>query len=110
HCGGPVFLHRDYDSGSSVSFRSIELAARRGLLGAYSTRDDVGARVVLAFHLRAREAAKHRELADVRQRIGDRALKDLLGRRGEWRVRREIVVEPLDRGKKTFHFAAPRER
>ena len=66
----------------------VEFPARRGLLDADTAGDDLRPRVVLAFHLGAGQTAKHRELTDVGQRIGDRALEQLLERRQQAARRR----------------------
>src|SRR6516225_9944384 len=57
--------------------RSVELHLRVGrhLLQPDAASLDVGLRVVLALHLVAREPAQHRQLAGVRERVGDAALE-----------------------------------
>ena len=64
------------DQGSGHGDPSVELPLSRALLHADASGHDIGARVVLTLDLRAGEPAQHRELADVGQRVGDRALKD----------------------------------
>src|SRR5262245_39610316 len=58
----------------------IELDSLRRLFPAYSPSDDVRLRIVLTAHRNTGEPAKHRQLTRVRERIGNRALKQLLGR------------------------------
>src|SRR5581483_2102904 len=53
---------------------------RRGLLRADASRRDVGLVVVLPFDRRVGKPPQHRELPDVRQRVGDRPLKQFLRR------------------------------
>ncbi len=60
----------------SNSARLIEFAFGLVLLGADATRFDFCARVVLALDRLARDSSQHRNLADVRQRIRNRALKN----------------------------------
>jgi hypothetical protein len=48
-------------------------------------------------------------LTDVRQRVSDRTLKQLLWAR-ERSVGRQVVVEPAQRVEKTSNFGIPRER
>lgn len=43
--------------------------------------------IVLPQDRRSRQAAQHGDLPDMRQRIGNRALEQLLGRQAQWRVR-----------------------
>src|SRR5476651_1755448 len=54
-----------------LRFRLVELSLRRRLLVADAPGDDVGARVVLALHLRAAQPPEDRDLADVRERVGN---------------------------------------
>src|SRR5258705_2335842 len=112
-----VSLCKSVPSVSSVPVASVfsvptlvELPARRRLLGADASGHDLGARIVFALHVRAGKPPQHRELADMRERVGDRTLKELLRRRSQRRVRREIIVEPPQRRVEPLDFAAPRER
>src|ERR1700741_2880363 len=66
---------------------SVELDARRRLRGAERPRGDGGCRIVLALDRPAGEPAEHRQLAGVRQRIGNRALEQALGGPAERLVR-----------------------
>src|SRR5438034_142671 len=87
-----------------------ERELRRRLLRADAAGDDVRLEIVLARDRRAGEAAEHRELAAVRDRIGDRALEELLLVAREGSVGREKVVEFLRGGEETFAFGGPRLR
>src|SRR4051794_30650855 len=86
---------------------SVELTTRRRLLRSEAARDDVRAVVVLAAHRRAGGAAQHHQLADVRERVGNRALEDPFGRRGDRRVRRQMRVEALQGVEKARDFTIP---
>src|SRR5882672_9107085 len=59
---------------------SIEFHAGRGLVGADAADLDLGLEIILAAHRRACIAPQRGNLANVSQRIRDRALKQLLGR------------------------------
>src|SRR5436309_694836 len=54
---------------------SVELTTRRRLLRSEAAGHDVGAVVVLAAYRGAGGTAQHRELADVSERVGNRALE-----------------------------------
>src|SRR5207253_3441080 len=70
----------------------VELPTRRGLLGADPPRDDVGSQIVFAANRRTRHPPQHGDLADVRQCVGDRPLKELLGAARERCGRCEVRV------------------
>src|SRR6266498_3104056 len=74
---------------------SIELVPRLGrrLLDPDSAHADVRACVALTLHLDACEAAQHRELAGVRERIGDATLEDDAGVVPERCPSRELGIE-----------------
>ena len=61
------------------AFSLIELHPLRRLLPPHAARDDIRLCVILAAHRETTESAKHRQLTGVRERIGDRTLKQLLG-------------------------------
>src|SRR5450755_1629186 len=75
---------------------SVELAPGRLLAFPDPARGDVRAEVVFALDRRPGEAPQHRDLPDVRERIGNRTLKDFRGRKSERRVGREARVECLE--------------
>src|SRR5438874_705440 len=66
---------------------SVELHDRSILLRTGAASLDFGPAVVFAANGTAGQAPEHGDLAHVRQRIGDRALKQLLRRRAELRAR-----------------------
>jgi glutathione S-transferase len=72
---------------------AVELGARRRLVEPDLADCDVGAAVALGAHRRSEHAAQHRELAHVRQRVGDRPLEDLRQRPALRRAARELGVE-----------------
>ena len=92
-----------------VKFRLIEFAAGRGLLRADAAGDDIRLRVIFAANWRAGEAPEQRQLADVRQRIGDRALKEFFRRAGERGIGGEIIIESLYGGEETPGAFVPSE-
>ena len=61
----------------------VELAGGRLLRHSEPPDRDVGLEVVLALDRRFRQPAHHRQLADVREGVGDRSLEQPLGRRRE---------------------------
>src|SRR6516162_9947450 len=79
---------------------SVELVARigRGLLDPHPPDLDVGARVVLAFHLVARQPAQHRQLAGVGEGVGDATLEHARRLPADRRPRGEVGVERPERG------------
>src|SRR5262245_48950130 len=87
----------------------IEFALGSRLFGANTSRSDVGAVVVFAFHRRAGQSAEHGELPNVSQGICQRALKQLFRRRGQNFAGREIGVERPERSKKPSHLVVPRQ-
>src|SRR5262249_4844346 len=104
------FLRRITKPSWTSLHSSVELPSGWRLRRPPPAGDDVGAGVVLGLDFRAGQAAQHRELADVRQRVGDRALEDALGWDGERRLRRQVVVEALHGREKAFDLAVPFER
>ena len=80
------------------------------MLGADAAGRDVGAVVVFASDGRAREAAKHGKLADMVQRVGDRALKEFFGGLVERLGRGEVAVKGGDGGEKASDLLRPGER
>ena len=77
---------------------AVELGAGGQLLAPDAAGDDHGARVALGSHRRADHPAQERELTDVRQRIGERPLEDLLRRGLVERSSCEQRVELGERG------------
>src|ERR1043165_1435570 len=76
---------------------SLELGSRRGLLRADAPGGDVRLVIVFAANRRVRETAQHRDLSDVRQRVGNRTLKQPLCADCKRRVGPQVVVEFLQR-------------
>ncbi len=58
---------------------SIEFYLRGSLRGAAASRHNLGAEVILTAHRIPGQTAQHRDLAGVRQRVGNGALKQTLG-------------------------------
>ena len=80
------------------------------MLGADAAGRDVGAVVVFASDGRAREAAKHGKLADMVQRVGDRALKEFFGRFVERLGGGEAAVKGRESGEEASDLLRPGER
>ena len=76
----------------------------------HAARDDFCLRVIFASNGSAGEASEQRELAYVRERICDRALKKLFRRAGEGGVRGEIIIECFYRSEEALGAFIPRER
>ena len=55
------------------------------------------------------ETAEHRNLADVRECVGDRPLKETFRFNMQRLTRREVVVEGLERVEKASHLLRPRK-
>src|SRR5207244_7593661 len=89
---------------------SVKFSSRRRLFCPDAADHDLGARIIFALHFRAGESAKHRELADVRERVGDGALKEALRRYRERSIRREVLVEASKRLEESLALAIPFER
>jgi len=62
-------------------------------LRAHAAGDDFRLRVIFAANWGAGETAQHCELAHVRERIGNRALKEFFRRARERGIGGEIVIE-----------------
>ena len=90
--------------------RSVELPFGRGLLGTDAPRNDFCARVTLALHRRTGDAAKHVDLADVRQRICDGTGDEQLSGVAERRIARKVGVKRRQPRVKARDFTLPRSR
>src|SRR5215467_6575028 len=92
-----------------TSSQYLEFALGRGLVCTDFPSCDVGHEIILAFHRYPGHPPQHRELSDVRQRVGDRTLKQLL----QWGLQRlaraQVIVEGLQSGKEARLFLLPRE-
>ncbi len=89
---------------------SLEFAAGGGLLKADAPGGDFGLEIILALHRGAREAAKHGDLADVRERVGDGGLQKSFRGRMQRLGGSEVVIEFFHGRKKAIDFGAPRQR
>src|SRR4029077_15153675 len=88
----------------------LKLASGRALFQAHATGCDFRAGVVLSSHRRAGQAAKHSDLSHVRERVGDGALEELLGRKLQRLVGGQIIVECLQGSKEALGSFVPVER
>jgi hypothetical protein len=93
-----------------VKFRLVEFAAGWGLLRAYAASDDFRLRVIFAANGSASEAAEDCELAHVRERICNRALKEFFRRAGERGIGGEIIVERFYGSEKALGAFVPGKR
>src|SRR5258708_2751232 len=94
----------------AITIPALELPSWSRLLLSRAADDDFCRVEVLARDLGAGEPAQHRQLADVRQRVGDRALEQSLRLACERLIRREVVVEPLQRVVEAGDLCVPLER
>src|SRR5437867_3829021 len=97
--GSPVGLKAD-------STFSIKLSLRRYLLRPHTPGLDLRAKEILAAHGRAGKAAQDGDLADVRECIGDRSLKQPF-RFTAQRLLVELLVEALQCVEESLHLAIP---
>ena len=100
-----VRILSDSDRGAN---RSIELAARRSLIQPHPPDSDVGAMVIFTLHRATGHASQHRDLAHVRQSVGDGTLEQLLRGFSERGIRSQISVESFERREETLYFLVPR--
>ena len=93
-----------------MTLAQSKLSNRRSLAGSDTSGGDLGAEVVFPLDRRTRQSAEHRDLSDMRQRVCDRALEELL----RWKLQRqagsEIAVESLQAGKKPLRLLIPGKR
>ena len=85
----------------------VEFALGRRLFGTDAACHNLRAEIVFAAQRCAGKAAKHADLSDVRQRVRDRTLKKLFGRKQYGRVGSQISVECLEGGEKPLHPLFP---
>src|SRR5262249_41906382 len=86
---------------------ALELDALPRLLAADAADRDLGAAEALGLDGRAGEAAQQRELAHVRQRVGDGTLEDHFRRELGRLARGEACVELAERGEEALDVALP---
>src|SRR5205814_5644927 len=79
----------------------------RSLFQADAAGDDVRPEVAFAANGRAGEAPEHGDLADVRERVRDGALEELLDRRFERGIRGEVSVKGLEGSKESANSFLP---
>src|SRR5580693_1069296 len=87
----------------------LELALRRSLLRAYATNYDLGFVIVFRLHRLSRQAPQYYNLADVSERVGNRALKKIFQRRLRGFLRSKVVIELFQRREKALDFFLPRQ-
>jgi len=100
------FAHRSF----RFQTDSVEFAFGFFLIRPKVAGFDFGARVVLALHRRTGYATQHGELAHVRERVGNRPLKQTLTRCRQIRVGSEVIIKALQRRMKAIDFLIPLER
>src|SRR5580765_9117593 len=100
------FAHRSF----RFQTDSVEFAFGFFLIRPKVAGFDFGARVVLALHRLAGYAAKHGDLTDVREGVGNRALKHSLARSGQLGIRSEVIIECLQSCMEASYFIVPTER
>lgn len=85
---------------------AVELGAWGGLVETDAARDDLGSGVTLRAQRRASHPAKHGELPDVPQRVGEWPLNQFLDRAGP-RVGRELAIERREMREEPLDFGGP---
>jgi len=85
----------------------VEFEVGLGLVRADAAGGDIGLKIVFALDGMAGHAAKHGELADVVQGVGDRPLEEFFGGGVERLISGEIVVELLEGGEEALSFVVP---
>ena len=90
--------------------RLFEFPARCRLLRSDAARGDIGLQIVLASNRRAGESPEHRDLPNVRQRISNRPLEQLLCRTSKRRITGQSLIELSQRLEEAIDFLIPRER
>jgi hypothetical protein len=79
------------------------------LIGAHSSCDNLRLVVILSAHRQACQAAQHRDLADVREGIGYRALEKLLRGLVQRIAGGQIGIECFNDRKEALDFRVPRK-
>ena len=87
----------------------LELRHWLCLPGANAAGGNVCQEVVLAVERAASQTAQHGDLADVRQRIGNRALEQLFSRARRRHIGSQTPVEGPERGEKARRSLLPRD-
>src|SRR6185437_13679231 len=85
-----------------------KLEMRRGLFSSNFAGDDVCQKIILTAYWVSREAAQHRQLPHVRQRISNSALKQLLRGAAQRVGRRQVIIKRLQTREEPCHFLIPR--
>src|SRR3984893_8569622 len=89
---------------------SVKFLARGRLIRADASDCDFGHEIAFAFHRDTGHPTQHRDLSDVGERVGDRALKQFFGGDFERLFRRQVAVELLHGGEEALAFFFPRKR
>ncbi len=103
-------MHLSIGTAPGSELYSLELALRGRLIEAYDAHLDICNVIVFPLHWRACHASQDRDLTDMRERIGDRALKQFFWRRLQGFIRRQEVVKLFQGGEKSFHSLLPWQR
>src|ERR1700730_5604046 len=89
---------------------SVKFLARGRLIRADASDCDFGHEIAFAFHRDTGHPTQHRDLPDVGERVGDRALKQFFGGDFERLFRRQVAVELFHGGEEALAFFFPRKR
>jgi hypothetical protein len=98
------------DSPTTPGQTLVKLTHRRSLIGTHPSSDDMCFVVILSAHRHACQAPQHRDLSDMRERIGYRSLEELFGRFVHRLLRSQICFECLKSRKETPDFGIPWKR
>ena len=91
------------------ALRSLKLPNWGSLISAHASCGNLRLVVILSAHGRARQAAQHRDLAYVRERIGYRALEKLLSGLMQRIAGRQVGIECFKSREQAPDFRIPRK-
>jgi hypothetical protein len=91
-------------------FALIKLTSRSRLLCAHTARNNFRLGVVLGLDRNSGQPSQHRNLSDMRQRIGYRALKQNLRMPSQRPLRRQTIVTLSQARVEPIYFLLPRQR
>src|SRR6266849_9038145 len=89
---------------------ALELHFWFALLPPHPPCGDVGLEVILSADRLPEYAPEQRQLAGVRERVSDRALKEFLDRAPQRLIGCEVFLERVQRGKEAIDLAVPEQR
>src|ERR1035437_597659 len=88
----------------------VKFLARGRLVRANASYGDFGDIIIFALDRNAGHSPQHRDLADVSERVGERALKQFFGGDLQRLFRRQVIIKFLQEGEEALAFFFPRQR